>query len=787
LSETAKKKKQLVMLSGYSGTGKSSLARIALKKDTDALYAEGKFDHQSSKTEPYSAWKQIFGTICANILSMKHSQQVEHQQQKQQQQQQQQRQDMICNRIRETLGSELLQTLLRVFPILEEILSIPSCEYDGDDAVPQQQQQQQQQQHEESYKSNPAGAKFRFNLAFCRFMRVVCDELSCVTIVLDDLQWTDVPSLDLLDCLLTDRLVENLLIVAIYRSNEVDDGHPLSDRLHDWKIRSSNDNNSNNNNNNSDDDQNGNGDKDYGNGGGGRNFTIQEIVVDNLQFDEIVKFINDLLSVTDSRTLALASLCQKRTHGNVFFLTHFLIHLHSTQLLQYSFGALEWTWDINEIECKTTASENVVDLLLLKMQSLPKKQADVLRLIACLGASVEEHVLGLLWQEMYSDCDDTTEVEISNVLRSSLEASIADGYLLREGTDEARHHVFVHDKVQEAASLLTPTEEAQSFHKWVGQTLMKVLPPEDFESALFVVVNLLNEGTPLEAREERIDLAELNCRASNVAMQISAFHAASLYTSTGISLLGDNAFSENYDLALDLYSTGASAESCLGNTEKMEAYCQAVMQQTDISREDKLRVYTTWLASLSNRGYMKEAADQTLELLAEFNVRFPKNRTVQSFRILANIMKVKRGLKGNLIQTILELPVEKDPTRLRLLHLMSRLFVCLYYLHDDLMPLVMFRKFSWALQYGLNDNTPGALNTLAIIFAGILVDLQGGSKFAQAAIDLIPKVSPLVEGRTLFVAHSHGVVWTQSTVRRSAVFFLSHARMTECDLTCYSF
>ena len=90
--------------------------------------------------------------------------------------------------------------------------------------------------------------------------------------------------------------------------------------------------------------------------------------------------------------------------------------------------------------------------------------------------------------------------------------------------------------------------------------------------------------------------------------------------------------------------------------------------------------------------------------------------------------------------------VEKDPRRIRLLHLMDRLTVYLYLSHNDLMPLVMFRNFQWTLKHGLNDVTPNALTTLGLIFAGILDDLQSGAEFAKTALQLMPKVSPACRG-----------------------------------------
>lgn len=118
-----------------------------------------------------------------------------------------------------TFGLELL-ILVRVFPFLEEVL--PSSDV------------QQSEDHQ-----SPLDAKYRLVYAFCRFLRVVKKHFRLV-FVLDDLQWADVASLDLLEAILNDSdsskgTSGGLLLVGIYRSNEVDETHLLSLTLRNFR------------------------------------------------------------------------------------------------------------------------------------------------------------------------------------------------------------------------------------------------------------------------------------------------------------------------------------------------------------------------------------------------------------------------------------------------------------------------------------------------------------------------------------------------------------------------
>ena len=738
--------KQLVLLSGYSGTGKSRLAKTLKhevkrmnKKNkqnedvgttgtaaTQGLYVEGKFDQNVRNNQPYSGIASASAMICAKLLSLVGSGNNADGDQRNLLLFQ-----TIQNRINENLSSEQISLLVKVFPILEEIML-------------NRENTNQQRNHQNS---NPLDTKLRLNYAFCRFIKVIGEFFRPFVWVMDDLQWVDSPSLDLLEAMLVMANRDtpaNLLVVGIYRSNEVDEKHILSTSLRDLRLRSAKD----------------------------QSFGIQEIGVENLDVKSVQKFVEDLLGISgtsnESSSLGLTDIVYKRTHGNVFFLIHFLSLLRREHLLQYNMATLHWHWDEKEIEDQTHATDNVVDILLRKMEDLPKQQVDLLRLAACLGSSFNGSTLFQLWCKMNDSLTtkteqaQPTEQDNRDEMHEAIQCLVDNGYLYQNEDNSILH--FAHDKVEEASTKLTAVQDRKEFYQWVGTTLLTNLDGIDnLESAIFVVTNLLNDGQVPDDEGKKFELAALNCKAAEKAMAVSAFQAAANYVSQGIGFVdkSKSAWETDYELMLNLYSIGAEAESCVGNANQMELYWKEVMANATRSVNDTLRVQATWLDSLANRGAMAEAATQSIQYLKQFNIQFPKNPTVTSLKTLLNIVKAKRGLKGNLLQTILSLPIEKDPTRIKLLHLMDRLTVYLYLSQNDLMPLVMFRNFQWTLKYGLNDVTPSALTTLGLIFAGILDDLQSGAEFGKTALQLIPKVSPLVEGRILFVAHGFVLLWTQ--------------------------
>ena len=77
----------------------------------------------------------------------------------------------------------------------------------------------------------PQDAQRRFQLVFRRFIGVFARPEHPLALFLDDLQWLDAATLDLLEDLLTQTDVRHLMLIGAYRDNEVNPTHPLMRKL----------------------------------------------------------------------------------------------------------------------------------------------------------------------------------------------------------------------------------------------------------------------------------------------------------------------------------------------------------------------------------------------------------------------------------------------------------------------------------------------------------------------------------------------------------------------------
>jgi predicted ATPase/signal transduction histidine kinase len=181
-------KPELVLVSGYSGIGKSSLVQelhkvIVLPR---GMFVSGKFD-QSKQGVPYATLAQAFRTLVNQILSMSEEGVIRWR-----------------NLILEALGS-YGQLMVNLIPELELVIG-------KQPALPH---------------LPPQEAQNRFEAVWRRFLAVFARKEHPLALFIDDLQWLDPETLGLIEQFLTHPQVEFLLLVGAYRENEVTANHPL--------------------------------------------------------------------------------------------------------------------------------------------------------------------------------------------------------------------------------------------------------------------------------------------------------------------------------------------------------------------------------------------------------------------------------------------------------------------------------------------------------------------------------------------------------------------------------
>ena len=261
----------------------------------------------------------------------------------------------------------------------------------------------------------------------------------------------------------------------------------------------------------------------------------------------------DSLHCEPGRAAPLAELIHEKTTGNPFFAIQFISTLAEEGLLTFDYGEGRWVWDLNRIHAKGY-TDNVVELMVGKLNRLPVDTQEALKQFACMGNSAEFDMLAMAYEKSIEE------------LHQHLWEAVRTGLIFR--SDDS--YRFLHDRVQEAAYSMIPQELRSAAHLRIGMLLAAHTPAAKREEAIFEIVNQLNRGSHLlTSVEDRERVADLNLIAGRRAKISTAYDSALKYLGAGRSLLTEATWERNYRLIFSIDYLMAECE--LLTAEKVAA------------------------------------------------------------------------------------------------------------------------------------------------------------------------------------------------------------------------
>ncbi len=567
---------KLILVAGYAGVGKSALVAEVHKPITEkrGYFIGGKFDQYQQNT-PYVAFTQAFNQFAELLLTERETTLL-----------------MWRERILTALDGNGA-VLTEVMPSLENVIG-------PQPAVP---------------KLGGQENRNRFNLTFRNFVQAISTAEHPLVVFIDDWQWADLASLELLKVLLMGEKITHLLLIGAYRDNEVDRAHPFMMTLSDLTAAGT---------------------------------AMQTIELGNLQLEDVRQLIQESLACSTADSQALAELVYTKTQGNAFFTHQFLQNLYEEGWLRFDFDARRWTWDIAQIKAQNI-TDNVVDLMAGKIKKLSPETADLLQLAACMGNEFDLQTLALIGQMS----EPTTLARLAEALTQGLVIPLDDYYKLPDAAAQARFS-FLHDRVQQAAYAQISAPEQQAVHLEIGRLLLANTPAAELEQRVFDIVQHYNQAGALVTDEtERLRLAELNMKAADLAYGAAAFRSAQAYLEAALALMPTDAWASRYDRMLKLHSQLATLFSLTGDTEQLERVFQITEAQAH-AMADTAQVKQAKIQGLLYRGNFTEAIELGLTFVQAMGI--PVNRHPSPEEAFNYLRETAEWLTPARIETLRHLP-----------------------------------------------------------------------------------------------------------------------------------
>jgi predicted ATPase len=690
--------KELLLVTGHSGSGKTSLVEAALRPtvaERGGWFVSGKFD-LLERTEQYYPIVQAlteFAQVVAQVPARLHEVQAALEPYK-----------------------ETTRLLIDLIPSLTELLPEDgSVTADGAESLISSRgsvrsRRLYMQQH--LHQSNPSsldpsqpqtkvqtappaaastpGAATRERLKFAvrQFLEAVCGRSSPIVLFLDDLQWAEPASLDLLGYLFN-RRIPGLVLVGACRDNELSSFAHLSVLLRELETN---------------------------------HVVITQVAVHDLGVTALSYMICDVLKVDYTKAKILGAIVLDQTGGNMFFVVQFLRTLVRESLL---YRTHDGTWAFeSEARIRSVLGpgrNNVMHLVGLNIQKQDKTVQDVLMVASCLGAEFSEQLL----KEAVS-CD----------LEHPLRIAEAEGFLMKRSGSQESTWRFVHDQIQQTAYALIHPDEREEVHLQIGRKLWRALTEDDLDEHANVVVKQLRLGARLIVNEdEREQMAVLLLRTGELASRSAAHLTAQEYVGLAMSMLGRRHWRDQYQLSLRLYNSAAEIEYCIGNFDRVDQLTDEILDNAR-SNKDRIRAQTNRMYSLGSRNQLQEAIDVGLYALNEFfGIKFPSKPSV--FSMIPELIKTKRILRRFSDDDILALPTMEDPMMLAAMRIMVLLFNYTLNGRPMLAPLMSMRLVQYSLLHGVSGMSSPAFSTLAMILCLAFNDPNSGIRYGKLGLQFL--------------------------------------------------
>ena len=298
---------------------------------------------------------------------------------------------------------------------------------------------------------------------------------------------------------------------------------------------------------------------------------------------------------------------------------------------------------------------------------------------------------------------------------------------------------FLHDRVQQAAYSLIPTNQKKQAHLKVGQLLLKSINQNEIEENIFDIVNQLNIGAELIIHQvKRDELAKLNLIAGKKAKASIAYEHALRYLETSLGLLATDSWNNQYQLTLEIYVETIEAQYLNTQFDQAEKLSIVVLQQAKTVL-DKVKVYELKIQSYISKLQYKIAIDAAMQVLVELGIVLPQKPS--------KVKKLTEQLHQELlpiteqVETLANLPEMTDLSKLAAVRILLTITSSAIITEPLLYPLMTLTAVDICIKYGNPPHAAGVFVFYGLFLCSAIKDIYSGYQFGQLSLKLLNKFS----------------------------------------------
>jgi len=542
----------------------------------------------------------------------------------------------------------------------------------------------------------PTDIQNKFHILFQNFLSVFCDHKTVFVFFIDNLQWADNASIQLIQHIILSKSIP-LFFMGAYRENEISPTHSVISCFNDIAKAG---------------------------------ISVKNIPLPPIKNDSIQELIKDTFHCDNEHASILSEVINDKTQGNPFFMTEFLQNLYEEKLIVFNHANQCWQWNIQKIRNKSI-TENVVDRMIHRIKQLSKESEKILKLAACIGNPFSLTILKHLHTESSHEINDL----LNEAIEEGLIVQSPGNKHLHYDTHDVQYH-FLHDRFQQAAYSLLSEQEVVIIHRQIGKIMQKN-PSSDYQDQhIFDIVRHLNHAAQLTMTpSEQKDLIRLNLQAGKRARSSAAYLQSFDYLNTGMSLLDSKRWEPEYhDLTHSLYIEMIETCYYISDFETLNRLSGEALEKIE-NYLDRIKIYEIIIMASMAQNHLSHAIQTAITVLKTLHIRFPKHP--KKYHVMFEIFRIRWMIAERRIENLIEHKPMTEPDKLSAMRILLLMTTASYYISPELRVLVALKMVLLSLKFGNSPISPFAYAVYGAILCSIVKQTDYGYLFGKMATALL--------------------------------------------------
>jgi len=632
----------IAWISGYSGIGKTTIVKTLFKPLTisKGYFLDGKYD-QFSKHQPYAVLRSIFSSFFTQ-LSFEGLENVQK----------------WLDLVKEKLGSNL-SIIINIIPELESLFDL----------------------EDEDFGLTFQELENRLKRAIKQFISTLANENRPIIVFIDDLQWADSPTIELIEYIMQGGGIANLMLIGAYRSNEVGASHRLMqtfDINHDALI-------------------------------------VSHIKVSQLHVRDMIKWLEDSFGDTEQDII---SGLVKKTNGNPFYMKQLIKQISDENLVIYDETSNQWIYPTDLFD-HLDIYDNVAAILSKQLDKLPTQVKDILALAACMGSVFNKSSL----------------MKIAALDLDSLDTlfyfPLLEGYISKRDTGT---FAFGHDQIQQASYNLVDEDDIRKNHLKIYQHIKT-----DSNDLIEIARHILaaKEWANEIDRNEQLNVFY---KAGVHAFNNIAYQEAQILFQAALDL--NLSLENHYDVTVQIYNYLGQTYYLLGLFDQLDDLRQKVQNLVE-KPSDISSLYDVGIHSYLSRLMHQEGLELAIEALNAFGIDMSLQVTPEMYG--QAMSRLAEKMNGRQIEDLIHLDITNNKEIISIMQMLTGLVPLLFNTAPQLLLLVFIEMIILSLDHGNCKYSAYGYAFYGTVISGNMGMIEEGIKYAKVALKLIDNMSAVSE------------------------------------------